>query len=427
MEFDGTERSLAVRLDGDDPLSRYRDEFVIADPGTIYLDGNSLGRLSRGAAASVMSAVEIEWGERLIRGWNEGWLDLPGRLGSKIARMIGAEDGEVIVCDSTSVNLFKLAAAALSKREGRIKVVSDVLNFPSDIYVLEGLIEFLGGRHRLDLVGSRDGMTVDEKDIASAVDDDTALVVLTHVAFKSAFMYDMARITEIVRVRGAEIIWDLSHSAGAVPLDMRGCGAGMAVGCTYKYLNGGPGAPAFLYVRKDLQEEIIQPLWGWFACSDPFSFGMEFEAARGISRFRVGTPHILSMKAIEPSLDLILEAGIDRLREKSVMMTEYILYLAARWLEPFGFITGSPADPGIRGSHVSLRHPEGMRICKAMIEGEKGGVRVIPDFREPDNIRLGVAPLYLSFAEIHDALSSIRTIMEKKSYEDFTDERPTVT
>lgn len=420
-----TDFSLAQKLDSEDPLAHFRERFVISDPDTIYLDGNSLGRLPKATISHMQTVIEQQWGERLIRSWNEAWAETPSQLGEKIAKLIGAQPDEVLVCDSTSVNLFKLAVAAIRARPKRSKIVSDVFNFPSDLYIFQGIIDFLGQRHSLELIPSRDNITIHPADIATTIDTDTALLSLTHVAFKSAFMYDMKTVTELAHRSGALALWDLSHSVGAVPLHLNACNVDLAVGCTYKYLNGGPGSPAFLYVRRDLQEKIMQPIWGWFAAKAPFDFELEFTPANDISRFRGGTAPMLSMLALHPALDILLEAGMDRLREKSIAQTEYLIFLAREWLLPLGFDIGSPLDSDQRGSHVSLRHPEAYRINRAMIESDE--LKIIPDFRTPNNIRLGIAPIYTTFVDIHRALNRMRTIVEKKIYAAYSDERLAVT
>jgi len=427
MQFSTTDPTLAQELDSQDELKDFRDEFIIADPREIYLDGNSLGRLPKRLLPYIQEVISEQWGQRLIRSWNEGWFDLPSQLGSKIASLVGAHPDEVLVTEATSINLYKLALAAVRARPGRGKIISDVFNFPSDLYILQGIIDLLGGQHQLQLIPSSDGITIDPRSVIAAIDSDTALVCLTHVAFKSAYMYDMEEISRAAHEKGAFALWDLSHSAGAVPLDLNSCQADLAVGCSYKYLNGGPGAPAFLYVRRDLQEQLVQPLWGWFASADPFSFGLDFMPAAGMARFQVGTPPVLSMKAIEPAVDLLLLAGMDRLRKKSVMQTEYLIYLADQWLAPLGFSLGSPRQPELRGSHVSLRHPEGYRIVRAMIEAPPPAVRVIPDFRSPDNLRLGIAPLYTSFLDIYRAMQRVRDIVIHREYERYSAERLAVT
>jgi kynureninase len=427
MNFANTDISLAHELDAQDELASFRDEFVIDDPNLIYLDGNSLGRLPKRTVNFMRNLIEQEWGKRLIRVWNDGWINTPTELGAKIARLVGAQTDEILVTDATSINLFKLAVASLQARPNRTGVVSDVLNFPSDLYILQGIVDLFGKNHHLKLIPSADGITIAPEAVDAAIDNNTALVSLTHVAFKSAFMYDIARVTEQVHEAGALMLWDLSHSVGAVPVDLNGCNVDLAVGCTYKYLNGGPGSPAFLYVRRDLQAHLSQPIWGWFAAENPFAFELNFIPASDISRYRVGTPPMLSMKAVEPAIDILLEATMERLRAKSIKQTEYLIFLADQWLIPLGFTLGTPRQPEIRGSHVSLRHPESYRISRALIEAPPPVIQVIPDYREPDNIRLGIAPLYTTFTEIHQALNRMRTIVEEKIYEQYSSERLSVT
>ncbi|NTU63776.1 MAG: aminotransferase class V-fold PLP-dependent enzyme, partial [Chloroflexi bacterium] len=319
------DRDYALELDRQDELASFRDEFVIDDPELIYLDGNSLGRLPKRSTARLQQAIEHEWGSRLIRGWNEGWFTLPQRVGAKIAQLIGAQADEVIAADSTSVNFFKLVIAALRARPGRSKIITDDLNFPSDVYLLQGAIDLLGNCHRLHAVHSEDGLSVSTDQLRDAIDDDTALVTLTHTAFKTGYVYDMATITEAAHRVGALMLWDLSHSVGALPLALNEGEVDLAVGCTYKYLNGGPGSAAFLYVREDLQEEVLNSIWGWFGQKGQFDFGLQYQAASGMNRWQVGTPSILALSAVEPAIDLLLEAGIDRLRAKSIAQTEYLI------------------------------------------------------------------------------------------------------
>ena len=426
MDFDTTMHG-AEQLDANDRIAKYRDRFLIDDPDLIYLDGNSLGRLPKSTAALLQETIQDEWGKRLIRSWNEGWIGLPETLGGKIAKLVGAQPDEIIVSGATSINLFKLAAAALRSRPGKKRVVSDEFNFPSDLYILQGLIDFLGNKHTLHLIPSRDGIHISDSDIANLIDDDTALVTLSHVAFKSAFMYDMAQVSRQAHDAGALVLWDLSHAAGAVPVDLNGSGADLAVGCTYKYLNGGPGAPAFLYVRKDLQAELLQPMWGWLGADNPFDFDLNYTPATNISRFKVGTPPILSMSAVQTGVDIQLEAGMVNLREKSVSQAEYMIALFDAWLAPLGFSIGSPRTADQRGSHISLRHPEAFRITRALIESPPPAVRVIPDFRAPDNIRFGITPLYTSYMDIYRAMDRLRDITSHKLYETFSAERQKVT
>lgn len=428
------DREYAIELDKQDPLAHYRQQFVAVEEGLIYLDGNSLGRMPL-ASRRLVEQIAGAWGERLIRGWSD-WYDLPQRLGAKIAKLIGAQEDEVIVCDSTSVNLFKLACAAV-KLTGRQKLVSDGANFPSDLYLLQGVAKLFAHERLLEAIATNfmllpskgfevadpaNGI-VDEATLRKTLRDNAALLSLSHVSFKSAYIHDMKAITDIAHDRGALMLWDLCHSVGAMPIHLNNCNVDMAVGCTYKYLNGGPGSPAFMYVRKDLQDKLVSPIWGWFGEKNPFNFDLQYEPAPGINRFLAGTPPVLSMAAIEPGLDMLIEAGMDAVREKSVKLTEYLITLYDSELEPLGFRLKTPRDSNRRGSHVSIAHPEGWRINKSLIEDMK----VIPDFRHPDNIRLGVAPLYTTFEEVYEGVARIKTVVQDRLYEKHSAERATVT
>jgi kynureninase len=419
-------QAYAVMLDNADPLGGFRKRFEV-DDRIIYLDGNSLGRVPSQTMDRIRSVIREEWGERLIRSWNEGWYDQSSKLAKKIAQVVGAHPDEVIVCDSTSINLYKLAYASLKMQEERNEIVSDDMNFPSDLYVIQGLIRHFGNRHILRMIKSHDGVNVEMQDILRMVGKKTALVTLSHVAFKSAYMYDMKAVTELAHMEGALILWDLSHSVGSVPLYLRNANVDFAVGCTYKYLNGGPGAPAFLYVRKDLQEKMESPVWGWFGQDDPFKFGLTYRPAPGIRRFLAGSPPILSQSALEPALDLILDAGMTGIRKKSISQSEYLMMLAREWLIPNGFRIGSPLESQKRGSHVTLKHAEAFRICKALIDPECGGKTVIPDFREPNNIRLGITPLYTTYLEIYSAIRQMKEIAEKRLFNRYSREKMSVT
>jgi len=412
----------AQEMDRRDPLAGYRDEFVTRDPDTIYLDGNSLGRLPRRSIERMRHVLDRQWGERLIRAWGDDWLDAPRRIGAKIAALLGASPESVIVADSTSVNLFKLAVAALDARPGQKRIVTDELNFPSDIHVLASALELAGG-DPLEIVRSRDAIRADVDGIAAAIDERTALVALSHTAFKSGYVHDMARMTALAHRAGALMLWDLSHSVGAMPLALDAAGVDLAVGCTYKYLNGGPGAPAFLYVRRELQDALANPIRGWFGQCAPFDFALEYVPEPGIARFLTGTPPILSLAAIEPGVDLLLEAGLGRLREKSVQQTEYLIGLWEALLQSLGFSLNSPRESERRGSHVSLGHPDGWRIDQALI----ADMRVLPDFRHPDNIRFGVAPIYTSFADIHEAVMRLARVVEERRHEKYPRARKGVT
>ena len=416
-------KEFAVQLDYEDPLAGFRNEFVIENPDLIYLDGNSLGRLPKRTVQRLQDFTERQWGERLIRSWNEGWLNAPMRTGGKVAQLVGAAQDEVIVTDSTSTNLFKLVVAALQYMPDKKKIVTDDLNFPSDIYILQQICAFMGNQYHLEVLHSPDGMSVPTELITSAVDGQTALLTLSHTAYKSGFTYDMGAITELAHQAGALVLWDLCHSAGAVPIALNDANADLAVGCTYKYLNGGPGSPAFLYVRRSLQDRLSNPIAGWFSQKNQFAFNLNYEPAADIRRFMVGSPFIMQLYAVEAGVEVLLEAGMERLRAKSVSQTDYLIALWEEWLEPLGYALKSPRESAQRGSHISLGHKEGMRIDKALIEE----MNVIPDFREPDNIRLGIAPIYTRYVDIYEAVMRMRQVVTDHIYEKYSSERLEVT
>ena len=416
-------REYALEQDAADELAGYRAKIFNSDADLIYMDGNSLGRLPLETADRVEQIVRAQWGEKLIRSWGINWFQAPIQVGEKIAKLVGAAPGQVAVSDSTTINLYKLAMSALMLRPERTKIVTDTLNFPSDLYMLQGCSRVLGGKHRIQMLEPADGMRVETQAVLDAIDEDTALVTLSHVVFKSGYMYDARAITAYAHQKGALVLWDLSHSVGAVPVALDEWGADFAAGCTYKYLNGGPGAPAFLYVRSGLQSEALSPIWGWFGERAPFSFELEYAPAAGIQRFLCGTPPVLSVLAMEPGVDLMLEVGMERLRRKSLLLTGYLIDLADARLAPLGFSLGTPREPAWRGSHVSLRHPDGYRINRALIEE----MNVIPDFREPDNIRLGVTPLYTSFLDIWESVDRIEKVITEKRNLHFSAIRQAVT
>ena len=411
----------AVALDQSDELAPFQKLFVNNDPELIYLDGNSLGRLPIATRDLVQSVIEDQWGDRLIRSWNEGWWELQLRLGDKLAPLVGARDGEVIISDSTSVNLYKLAyAAANGAKAGRSKIVTDDLNFPTDVYILDGIARELG--MELVVVAS-DGINGPLEALSEEIDSTTALVSLSHTAFKSGYTYDMAAVTSMCHIAGAMVLWDLSHSVGSMPIDLAGSRADLAVGCTYKYLNGGPGSPAFLYVRDDLRDELNDPITGWWGHKDPFSFGLEWSPTEGIRKFHAGTMPILSLAAIEPGLDHTLDATTAAIREKAEALSRYLIDLSRASLEPRGFSLASPSDPALRGSHVSFAHESAWPITKAMIERGK----MIPDFRSPDNVRIGLSPLYTSFVDVHTAVCRLTDLIDGEVHKEFVGASATVT
>jgi len=413
----------AQRLDEEDDLACYRNEFFFAESELIYMDGNSLGRLPCQVTKRIQKALESEWGRDLIRSWNAGWYEAPVRVGEMIACLVGASPGQVIVSDSTSINLFKLVMAALAMRQDRTVIVTDELNFPSDLYVLQGCVRLLGERHHLRLVRSSDGIAVDQQALLNAIDERTALVTLSHVTFKSGFIHDAVPVTKRAHEVGALVLWDLSHAVGVVPVELDRWDADLAVGCTYKYLNGGPGAPAFLYVRRELQDEALSPIWGWFGHRTPFAFDLDYDPPAGITRFLVSSPSILSLLALETALKPLLDAGIARVHEKAMRLTSYLVDLADAVLTPLGFEVASPRDPVRRGAHVSLRHENAYQINRALIEE----MNVLPDFREPDNIRLGLSPLYTSYSDVWKGIDRIRQVVVEKRFERYSSKRLPVT
>ena len=389
-------------LDEGDPLRAFRARFVVPD-GLVYLDGNSLGCLPRATAARVAEVVEREWGDGLIRSWNDaGWIDLPRRVGDKIARLIGARAGEVIVADSTSVNLFKLLIGALALNPGRRVILTEADNFPTDLYVAEGVASLLGIELR----------RVAADDVLDAIDERVAVVSLTHVSYRTGRMYDLARVTARAREAGALMLWDLAHSAGAMPIALNAAGVDLAVGCGYKYLNGGPGAPAFLFIAERHQAAFRSPLSGWLGHAEPFAFAPSYRAAEGIARGLVGTPPILSLAALEVGVDLALEADLTEVRRKSVALAELFMTLVEKECAGFDLRPASPRDAAERGSQVCFAHPEGYAIMQALIA--RG---VIGDFRAPDIIRFGFAPLYVRYADVRAAVEHLREILATRAWD----------
>lgn len=396
-------------LDAADPLRAFRDRFALP-PGVIYLDGNSLGPLPVAAKAALLNTAEAEWGQGLIRSWNGAdWIGAPQRLGDKIARLIGAAAGEVVVADSTSVNLYKLLAAALRSRPGRTVILTETGNFPTDLYIAGGAARAAGARVQAVEPGAVEG----------AIDADTAVVLLTHVHYKTAKRRDMAGLTAAAHAAGALMLWDLSHSVGAVAVDLNGCGADLAVGCGYKFLNGGPGAPAFLFVAKALQEALASPLTGWMGHIAPFEFDDAWRPAPGIKSFLTGTPPVLGLAALEAAVDLALEVPLPALEAKSAALWRLFAETMAQRLGGQGFRLITPTDPAARGSHISYAHANGFAIMQALIA--RG---VIGDFRDPNVMRFGLTPLYLGFEDVWRAIDILAEIMRSEAWRSTPPRRP---
>jgi kynureninase len=397
-------REQAAALDQADPLRAFRDRFVI-DDSVVYLDGNSLGCLPRATVAR-LERVARQWGERGVRAWGEGWLDLPVDVGDRLgAAVLGAAPGQTVVADSTTVCFYKLVCAALDARPGRRVIVTDRDNFPTDRYVLEGLARERGGRVEWLSGDPRSGP--DQREVASLVDAGTALVTFSHVSYRSAHIADMAAIDAVAHEAGALVLWDLSHSAGSVRLALDEAGADLAVGCTYKYLGGGPGAPAFMYVCRELQPQLRQPIWGWLGRRDPFEMAEGYEVADGMRGFLSGTPPVPALAAVDEGVRLVAEAGIDRIRDKGVALTELAISLADARLTALGVSVASPRDPARRGAHVALAHPAARELCARLIDAG-----VIVDFRRPDVIRFGLSPLTTRFVDVWDGVDALRRLLE---------------
>jgi len=398
-------RAQCEALDRNDTLQGFRDRFALPE-NIIYLDGNSLGALPKATPARIARLVEQEWGGDLIRSWNiHGWANLQQRVGEKIGRLIGARPGETLVADSTSVNLFKLLATAVQLRPERRIILSEASNFPTDLYIAEGLAGFVGRGHQLRALPT--------DAIEAAIDDDVAVVMLTHVNYRTGRMWDMARITARAHAAGALMLWDLAHSAGAVPLDLAASGVDLAVGCGYKYLNGGPGAPAFLFIAAHLQNLVSPPLSGWFGHENPFAFEPTYRPAPGIACAAVGTPPVISLAALEVGVDLMLAADAHEIRRKSLAQTRMFIDLAGQHLGPYGFTLVSPLEDAQRGSQVCLAHQAAWPIMQALIA--RG---VIGDVRAPDILRFGFAPLYLRYVDVWDAIMQLEHVMQSGAWKE---------
>lgn len=387
----------AAARDAVDPLRGFRDRFALPE-GMIYLDGNSLGALPRATSTAIGDMVERQWGERLIRSWNEGWIDAPQRIGGKIARLIGAGADEVIACDSTSANLFKLIVAALRRDSARTDIISECGNFPTDLHVAQGAASCVPGA-RLK--------AVPREAIGAAIDRSTALLLLSHVHYKTAERFDLAEWTARAHAAGALVLWDLSHSTGAVAVDLNGAGADLAVGCGYKYLNGGPGAPAFLYVARRHQVALANPLSGWMGHAEPFAFTDDYRPAPGMTRWLTGTPPMLGMAGLEAGVDLMLDADLAAIAAKSAALFDVLHAIGTE----LGLECVTPVDPAARGSHISFRHPNAYALCQALIA--RG---VIGDFRDPDILRFGLTPLYLGHGDIVRAGEILAAILAEASF-----------
>jgi len=402
-------REDCVAADRNDPLASFKDRFDVP-AGVLYMDGNSLGVLPRTAAGRAAQVINQEWGNGLIRSWNSaGWFELPARLGDKLGGLLGAKAGELVVTDTTSLNIFKALAAALRIQKDRNPtrriILSERDNFPTDLYMVQGLIDLLQQGYEMRLAD-------DDLPLTQALDETVAVVLLSHVNYRSGAMHDMQAVTQQAHACGALTIWDLAHSAGAVPVDLPAAGADFAVGCTYKYLNGGPGAPAFIWVAPQHVKDFQQPLSGWWGHQRPFDMATLYEPAHGIRRYMCGTQPMVSLALVECGLDIALEAGADAVRQKSLTLTDLFIRLVEQRCGGHPLELATPREHAKRGSHVSFLHPEGYAVMQALIN--RG---VIGDYREPQILRFGLTPLYFGYADVWDAVEILKDVLDTKAWD----------
>ena len=430
---DPTTRETALALDAADPLAKYKYEFQISDPDLCYLDGNSLGRMPLASVRAVNSFLTHEWGKELVDGWAH-WIDESQAAGNLLGRAtLGAAEGQTLVQDTTSVNFYQLCRAAIKARPGRKTVIIDSSNFPTDRYILAGIAEDLG----LNLITlNNDGMggpgqvdveadceLITPEILEPFLNDDVALVTLQVIHYRSGSRPDVKAITDLVRKHGGLVVWDASHAGGAIDLQFDDWGVDLAVGCTYKYGNSGPGSPAWLYVRKSIQSQVLPTIQGWFANDKQFEMGPFFEPAEHIRRFQIASPSIIGIRAMQASYQMIEEAGMSAISQKAALGTDLILALYDAWLAPLGFTLLTPRDHNKRGGHITVGHPEAKKIAAAM----RSMTNTIPDYRTPDSIRLAIAPLPTSYTEVYDGLARMRDLVQSKKYLEIQDNGSRVT
>ena len=417
--------SKAKLLDKKDVLSKFYSLFY-HQKNEIYFDGNSLGKLPLQAQKTIQEAVQKQWGEGLIRSWNQYWLSLSSRISDKYSELLGAEKGEIIIGESTSVSLYQVTYALLKEGSFPRHLSTDILNFPTDLYVLEGL-EKSFEIPPLKIISYKDEVEAEIEILKASIKNNPGIVCLSLVSYKSAYLYPMKQLNRWASNHQSIIVWDLSHAVGAVAINLKETETIIALGCTYKYMNGGPGAPAFLYINEEWHSKLLNPIQGWFGHQRPFDFSKKYKAANSIKRFASGTPAILSLLGMEAGIDITLEAGIKLLQEKSIQQSEAFIKKVIRELVPLGFSIESPLDYRKRGSHVTISHPASWQICQALIAGNDEHPKIIPDFRPPNLIRFGITPLYTRFEEIKRVIEVLKEIVERKLYLNFPLEKLEVT
>lgn len=411
-----TDREYALELDQNDPLAGYRSKFVITDPNLCYLDGNSLGRLPHATVKAVSDFLSQEWGNEVVTGWSH-WIDEAQVAGDLLGRaVLGAGPGQVLVCDTTSVNFYQLCVAAIKARPGRKTVITDAANFPTDRYILKGIAEQFG--LKLIIIDNEDPAIAENELITAELlekymSEDVAMVTFEVIQYRSGARTDIQSVTDLARSYGALVVWDASHAAGAIEMNFDACGVDLAVGCTYKYGNSGPGSPAWLYVNKKIQRELQVPILGWFGNEDQFGMGPDFVKAEGIRGFQIASPSIIGIRGVQVAFAMIEEAGIDVIASKAAIGTQMMIDLYDEWLAPLGYTLLTSRDPKERGGHISIGHPDAARICVAL----RKFANVIPDYRTPNAIRLAIAPLPTSYVEVWDGFQRIRDLTQTRQYE----------
>ncbi len=411
-----TDREYALELDRNDPLAGYRSKFVITDPNLCYLDGNSLGRLPHATVKAVSDFLSQEWGNEVVTGWSH-WIDEAQVAGDLLGRaVLGAGPGQVLVCDTTSVNFYQLCVAAIKARPGRKTIITDAANFPTDRYILKGIAEQFG--LNLIIIDNEDPAIAENERITAELlekymTEDVAMVTFEVIQYRSGARTDIQSVTDLARSYGALVVWDASHAAGAIELNFDACGVDLAVGCTYKYGNSGPGSPAWLYVNKKIQRELQVPILGWFGNEDQFGMGPDFVKAEGIRGFQIASPSIIGIRGVQVAFAMIEEAGIDGIASKAAIGTQMMIDLYDEWLAPLGYTLLTSRNPKERGGHISIGHPDAARICFAL----RKFANVIPDYRTPNAIRLAIAPLPTSYVEVWDGFQRIRDLTQSRQYE----------
>ena len=418
-------KQIAIEKDNNDDLKSFKSRFV-NNENEIYLDGNSLGKLPVVTENDLITAVKNEWGQNLISSWNDNWLKMSEKINFKMSKLINSNNDEVLVGESTSVNLYKILYCLLYSNQYKKNLVTDCLNFPSDNYIVEGLKDYTE-KKEITILNYNNNLSCNIDILKKSIQENPGIYCLSLVTYKSSFLYPIKELNEFAENNKSIIVWDCSHAIGVVDIDVKDSKTKAAIGCTYKFLNSGPGSPSFLYVSKDILNHLQNPIKGWFGHSKPFDFENKYKPADNINKFNAGTPSVLSLIPVNTGLDLVLEAGITNIRNKSIELGEYLIKIINIELNKFDVKITSPIESKSRGSHITIQHNEAWKICKLLIKGDKNRKRIIPDFRPEKNIRLGFSPLYVSFIDLYETVIAIKDILGNKEYLKIDDSKPEVT